>query len=147
MTTLSSISWGLAALKWQEQSPVLSVSCLQQRQEGVLDQSFLPSLLQPLRGWWCPASSKGLCLDPPDWARIIKRAKSISSTLSPTLCEFSLVYHLLHTQPCSCATSSPEVPLCFWFECSLGSASGLILFLKRCIPKHPIILKWDPRQL
>lgn len=49
----------------------------------------LPSLLQPLWDWWCPGSSKGLSLDPPDWAVIIKRTKR-TSLLYPPLCVNSL---------------------------------------------------------
>lgn len=54
----------------------------------------LPSLLQPLRGRWCPASSKSLCIDPHDWASIIKRAEGTSFTLSSTMCRFSLLLSL-----------------------------------------------------
>lgn len=68
-------------------------------------------LVAASKGRWCLASSKGSCLDPPDWARIIKRAKSISFTLSFTQCRFSLL--LITCFICSSGVALLQVQRCY----------------------------------
>lgn len=59
--------------------------------------TILSSLFKPLRGRCLLASSQGLCLDPPSWARIIKGQK-VTVLLCHFLCPAACpCYHLLHT--------------------------------------------------